>query len=245
VADKKSELLVNELIRELKMSSYWSKDTIMDGFEKIVSTDYERLSRQENKALDIAIDVLVKGKFFEYEALKKKSLVGQGTGILFLKTTLPDEILAKRLAEEIYASISDFYILNAIQKQQTNVDLLESKLDSVQQLIREKEAVLGAASDYNFNVFKASGRIDELRAKRDLEILNTIMAELIKNYEFAKITLEQQRPFFKLIDGPTLPLTTIYKSKLKYGLLAAFGLAFGMFFLLSVQYFRMKNDSKN
>jgi|688.fasta_scaffold195276_2 uncharacterized protein involved in exopolysaccharide biosynthesis len=243
--DKNSALIVNELINELKIYSYWGKDTLMADFAKIESANYDALSRQENRALDVVMEVLVNGKFFEYEALKKKSLVGQGTGILFIKATLPNEILAKRLAEEIYASISDFYIQNAVQKQQSNVNLLESKLDSVQRLIHKLESNLGVASDNNFNVFKASGKVEEVRLKRDLEILNTIMGELIKNYEFAKITLEQQRPFFKLIDGPTLPLTALYKSKIKYSLLAAFGLSVGMFLLLSVQYFRLKNDPKN
>jgi hypothetical protein len=231
-------IIANKLIEELKMKSYWSSDSLMDGFEGIKEVRYDRLSRQENKALNVVIEVLLKGELIAFEALKKKSLVGQGTGIIFLKTTLPNELLAKSVAEEIYASIGNFYIENAIQKQQSNVDLLAGKMDSLQNLIHNKENLLGRESDNNFNIFKASGKVNELRLKRDLEILNAIMVEVIKNYEFAKITLEQQKPFFKLIDSPTLPLKSVYKSKLKFGFLAAFGLSFSLFFLFSVNYFR-------
>lgn len=238
-------IIVNELIEELNLKSTWASDTSMEGFDGVKGGDISRLNRQESKAVDDVIFNLLNYKLISFESLKKKSLVGQSTGIIFLQVVLKNELLSKALAEEIYESLSSFYVLNSIQKQQSNVLLLERKVDSLQGLIRDTESKLGYESDYNFNTFKASGKVNEYRLKRDLEMFNTIFAEVMKNYELAKLTLEQQKPFFKVIDSPTLPLKLIYKSKLKYSLLAAFGVTLGLLFVFSFLYFKGKNDYKN
>ncbi len=244
IAYNGEDLIANQLIEELKIKSYIGGDTLMDGFEKIKSSRYEDLTKQENKAIDIIIDVLLKGNFIRFEALKKKSLVGQGTGVILLQAELKDELLSKALVEQVYVALSDFYINNAIQKQQSNVDLLQHKVDSISSLLRENENALGAESDYNFSTFKASGRIKEYRLKRDIEMLSAIYGEVMKNYELAKLTLEQQKPFFKVIDSPSLPLKAIYKSKIKYTLLAGFAAALGLLGYFSFIYFRRLNAQK-
>jgi hypothetical protein len=217
----------------------------MVGFNEIHSVKLNQLTRQENRALDVVVYNLLNWKLVNFETLKKKSLVGQSTGIVFLQVVLKNELLAKALAEELYASLSDFYISNSIQKQQANVDLLERKVDSLKTLISQKESQLGYESDYNFNIFKASGKVNEFRLKRDLEMLISIFGEVTKNFELAKLTLEQQKPFFKVVDTPSLPLKVIYKSKIKYSVISAFGVTFGLFFVFTFLYFRGTNDQKN
>ena len=64
--------------------------------------------------------------------------------------------------------------------------------------------------------------MDELRLKREVEILNVMYGEIIKNLEISKVTLLNQKPLINVIDSPRFPLVVVRLSKLK-GLLL-FGL---------------------
>ena len=55
-------------------------------------------------------------------------------------------------------------------------------------------------------VFSVKGLLEEIRLKRDVEILNIMYGEIVKNLEVSKFTLLNNEPLLNIIDRPTLPL---------------------------------------
>jgi capsule polysaccharide export protein KpsE/RkpR len=50
------------------------------------------------------------------------------------------------------------------------------------------------------------GKVVLERTRRDVQMLSLMYAEVLKNMEIAKFTLDNQTPFFQVVDKPTLPL---------------------------------------
>jgi uncharacterized protein involved in exopolysaccharide biosynthesis len=97
------------------------------------------------------------------------------------------------------------------------------------------------------NIFRFKGKLNEQRLRRDVNILNILYAESIKNKELAKFNLEQDRPVFQLVDTPMAPLDIKGKSMLTYGFLGMFVLAFlgiGFFSLLYLINFIRNPENK-
>ena len=57
--------------------------------------------------------------------------------------------------------------------------------------------------------------LEELRLKREVEILNVMYAEILKNLEISKVTLLNQKPLVNIIDSPRYPLEVVRFSPLK------------------------------
>ena len=71
-------------------------------------------------------------------------------------------------------------------------------------------------------IIKASGRLKELQLMREVEVLNTMYLEIIKNLEISKMTLLNQTPIIQIIDKPILPLEEDKISKTLAGILGGF-----------------------
>ena len=63
-----------------------------------------------------------------------------------------------------------------------------------------------------------------------VQMLGTLYGELVKNLEFAKLTLMREEPLVQIIDQPILPLPITRLGKLKAMLIGGF--LFGFLFLL-------------
>lgn len=239
--DGKIEIIGNSLMNEFNILQGYKGDDLMDGFDGLKNATLDSLNSQENKAIDDLIEILTKWKIFSFEIQKKKSLVAQPIGVILIQVTLKNEVLSKVLAESIYEELSQFYIVNAIEKQLSNVELLKYKLDSTESVLNAHERTLGYEAENNINLIRISGKTEELRLKKEVELLHIMRAEFIKNYELAKLSMEQQRPYFKPIDVPRFPLKKNEKSKIKFGLAGLFLGFFTGIFILSLNYFKLNN----
>ena len=57
---------------------------------------------------------------------------------------------------------------------------------------------------------------------REVEVLNTMYLEIVKNLEISKMTLLNQTPIINIIDKPILPLEEEKLSKTMAGILGGF-----------------------
>lgn len=229
--------IADGLYEQFKLANTFSNDTSMIQFHGFESTPYSQLSYAQNKALDKIIELLMKSGMLSSESVKRKSLVAQPSGILHVDVITKNEALSKAFADAIFVEIQQFYIQQAVGRQQENYAVLCHRADSLKQLILAKEQQYGAAADYNTGLIKTSGRIDEMRLKKEVELLNIMYAEVLKNREVARITLDQQKPFFQIIDQPQLPLEEIKPSiagTLFLGVFAGFSMCW---FFISAFYF--------
>jgi len=77
--------------------------------------------------------------------------------------------------------------------------------------------------------------LKELQLLRDVEVLNTMYLEIVKNLEISKMTLLNQTPIIHIIDKPVLPLEEKALSKAVAGILGGFlgGFLSLLFFIFS------------
>jgi hypothetical protein len=234
-------ILVNRFINYYKLKDTWKSDTSMTGFEAVKNKDYDKLSYQENAAIDKVITIIEKSKLLTFEAIKKKSLVSQSSGIITIQFNFKDELACKALIENLYRELTDFYTINSTKRYKENYDLIKYRADSLINLIQEKENTLGAVADENFKIIKSIAKVNQYRLQKEVEMLYIIYGEVLKNKELAKFTLDQQKPAFQVVDAPTLPLEKKEASKIVYTLIGLVLGAFAGLFWFSYRFIRSAN----
>ena len=227
-----NELLANHFIDFNNMQKSFASDTALIGFTHFNHTTLKELNYQENKVLDKIIKIIIDDKLLIVTSKKKSGLVAQSAGIILIEFTSSSEIFSKLFTEELYDRLSNYYINKTIQRQLKNYTLIKERADSLKGLVENTEEIGADFFDRNANVVKMRSRIQSERIRKNVEILNLMYAEVLKNLEIAKFALENQTPSFQIIDTPTYPLEIKKLSKLKTGIISSF--LFVFLFLISI-----------
>jgi uncharacterized protein involved in exopolysaccharide biosynthesis len=209
--------IADNFIEVFQLKKKWESDENLNSFSSFKHHRIEDLDTLENNAIDKIIKIIVNSGRLKFEAAKKKTVVGNSSsGIISIEYFSASEILSKSLIQELYKSLSNFYINTSIERQLSNYTLLSNRADSIKNILSNKEEELAVLKDEGMVVRKFAGKINEGRSYRDFELLNSIYVEVLKNREIAKYNLDLQKPVFQLIDYPTLPLERKVKSKIAY-----------------------------
>lgn len=220
----KSDLLINRYIRFNKLDKAWAKKINLVGL-KFNSADRSTFSLQQDSVLGIISNRLKKKNIVIAQQDKKLSIIN----VVFAST---DEVFAKVFSEKLIETVRDFYIETKTKKSRSNVMLLQNRADSVQ---RELNAALyGRAQfgDQNMGLIRQQAAVPKLKQEMRVQMLGTLYGELVKNLEFAKLTLMREEPLVQIIDQPILPLPKARLGKLKGTLLG--GMLFGFLSLLGL-----------
>ena len=135
-----------------------------------------------------------------------------------------EELIELKLKSDVnlIEQMSEMYISHQTAQTNNTLDFLSSRSDSVFMELEIAEEEFAKVKDINQRIVKASGRLKELQLMRNVEVLNTMYLEIVKNLEISKLTLLNQTPIIQIIDKPILPLEVKENSKILLGLLAAF-----------------------
>ena len=136
------------------------------------------------------------------------------TNIISLSFTSSSENFSKLFVEKLISQMSIMYVEYKTKQASNTIDFLQSRSDSVFLELESSEREYARIKDINQRIIKASGRLKELQLMRNVEVLNTMYIEIIKNLEIAKMTLLNQTPIIQIIDRPILPLKDNSISKL-------------------------------
>jgi hypothetical protein len=221
----KSDLLLNRYIRFNKLDKKWAKKKSLADL-KFTSSDRSKFTLQQDSVLGVISIGLMKNNIAVAQQDKKLSIIN----VVFAST---DEIFAKVFSEKLIETVTDFYIETKTKKSRGNVMLLQNRADSVQ---RELNAALyGRAQfgDQNMGLIRQQAAVPKLKQEMRVQMLGTLYGELVKNLEFAKLTLMREEPLVQIIDQPILPLPKARLGKLKAmvmgGILFGFLCLFGLF----------------
>ncbi|MFZ9695978.1 MAG: hypothetical protein ACO3AY_08905, partial [Chitinophagaceae bacterium] len=154
-----------------------------------------------------------------------------------VKTTTRDEQLSKLFTERLVQKGTDRYVQSKIKIKSANVGLLQKRADSLGALLNRNTYTAAAAQQVLVDVNPAL-RMAPVSAEitsREKMMIATIFAEVIKNLELAKFTLQQETPVIQIVDRPYLPLQREKQSKLKGLLLGGILAGFFAIGLLLVQ----------
>lgn len=157
------------------------------------------------------------------EIVKEKLSVefkSSDASIINLVFTSFNEEFAKVFVETLIEEIERLYVSISIEKAKSTLDYLNERADSIFNELQHTEREYARIKDINARIIKASGRLKELQLMRDVEILNTIYLELIKNIEISKLTLLNTTPIIQVIDKPRFPLE---KNKISISIAILFG----------------------
>jgi hypothetical protein len=220
----KSDLLLNRYIRFNKLDQKWAKKKNLAGL-KFTNADRTKFTLQQDSVLGVISNGLKKNNIAVAQQDKKLSIVN----VVFVST---DELFAKVFSEKLIENVTDFYIETKTKKSRGNVMLLQNRADSVQ---RELNAALyGRAQfgDQNMGLIRQQAAVPKLKQEMRVQMLGTLYGELVKNLEFAKLTLMREEPLVQIIDQPILPLPKARLSKLKAMVIG--GILFGFLSLLGL-----------
>ena len=165
------------------------------------------------------------------------------TDIIYLSFYCKNELFAKLFSESLIYEMSRMYISYQTKQSSNTIDFLQNRADSVFLELQDSEQEFARIKDINQRIIKASGRLKELQLMRNVEVLNTMYLELVKNLEISKMTLLNQTPIIQLIDKPILPLENT-----KMSIALVMMISFILTLIVSVLYILLRklvNDSLN
>lgn len=223
--DGANDYIANHIIRIYDYEEKWEAD--LNGF-KFTKDSLANFSLVENRAMKSVYNNIVGTK-------KMKSLFTdsyeESTGIMTLQVATLNEKLSMSLCSNIYDKLSKFYVDKTIEKQQQTYDLMFEKVDSISQMMSNKEYALANFLDTHKGLLNSRDRLKELRLRRDVEILSQSYATSLKNFEIADFSLKNKMPYIQVIDYPFAPLPKMESSIIKQFLIS---LVAGLFFSILI-----------
>ena len=235
------DYLVNHLIEYFESLKIWKGDKAFSKNDDIDLTGF-RFSNDSIPAFSIEEQKALKKCHFLLMGNEDKegvftSSYNELTGIMTLNLKGSDDVLIIALLNEMFESLSSFYIEKAIEKQQYDYDLIKSKYDSINNVLAGVQYQLASFEDKNKDLYRKTELLRRNRLKIDEQKLIMMSGKAEEQLQMSLLALENKTPFIQVIDRPLLPLTANNKGLLfniVFGGLIGFILAFIMLILLKM-----------
>lgn len=146
---------------------------------------------------------------FYGEIIKKNLSISKPStkaSIIAVTFSAYNEFFAKSFEDSLVKNVSSFYILTKTERMLSNLQIVQSRLDSVKSAF--SAALYGTAinMDLNLNPARAVVSVPGMKNEAEAKVLGAEYGELVKNLELVKMTLLQETPLIQVIDRPVLPL---------------------------------------
>lgn len=191
-----------------RLNKGWEKDSVLRHVEFPSNADRKGFSRQQDSILNMLYQRIVKSDLVVTKPDRKLSFIS-------VKCVSRDEVFSKEFVEHLVKEATDFYIDTKTKRSKTNVDILQSKADSLEELLNRKTYSAAAAQDLNQNPARRMATVSTEVVSRDKQVLQTIYGEAIKNLELSRMAMAQETPVIQIVDVPILPLKVVKTGKLK------------------------------
>ena len=208
--DGKKDLLIEHYITIKEFREVWAKS------EEFSGVNFNKASTLEH---DSIMGVIWKGLTENNLNIEMQNDKANIINLTFISV---NEQFAKQFIETLIDEMSKMYITHQTKQAQNTLDFLKDRADSVFVELDKSEQEFARIKDINQRIIKASGRLKELQLMREVEVLNTMYLEIVKNLEISKMTLLNQTPIINIIDRPILPLEDEKLSKSIAGILGGF-----------------------
>ena len=229
--NNKQDLFIHHYLTIYNLTEEWNNDN------KLKNLNFnDRLTVTHDSITALIWDNIVENDLFV-------NIKNDETDIIYLSFYCKNELFAKLFSESLIYEMSRMYISYQTKQSSNTIEFLQNRADSVFLELQVSEQEFARIKDINQRIIKASGRLKELQLMRNVEVLNTMYLELVKNLEISKMTLLNQTPIIQVIDKPILPLENT-KTSIALVMMISFVLAL----LLSILYIvlrKLVNDSLN
>jgi len=196
----KKQLLIDRYIDINDLRERWSENPQLADLKFKLQGD-QQFNRLQDSILGRIADNIKKNYLDVSKPDNKLSIIE-------VKVQAKDEAFAKTFNNEIVKNVNDFYVQTKTKKSLENLAILQHQADSVKAVLEGAIYSTAATLDAtpNLNPTRQVLRTSVQRAQFSAEANRTILMELIKNMEVAKIALRKETPLIQVIDHPILPL---------------------------------------
>ncbi len=222
------QLLIDRYISFNELREKWSKKPALKNIHFVATGRYANARQQ--LIHDSLMAVIIKDITKNYLSVSK---IDKKLNIIKVEVKAKDELFAKAFNEGIVQNVNDFYLQTKTQKGVENVAILQQKTDSVRAVMTGAiyRAANVADATPNLNPTRQAQRMAPIQsATASAEVNKAILAELVKNLELSKISLQKETPLIQVVDEPILPLEQDRLGKFKS--LIVGGLIGGLIILL-------------
>jgi uncharacterized protein involved in exopolysaccharide biosynthesis len=193
--DDKHDLLIHHYIDFNDYSESWTKE------------ENDRFKFPNNRELfSFENDSLMKVIYSDLINNCISTSIEEESSIVKISCVSVNESFAELLAKALVQKLEEYYTIFQTAKSENTLNLLSFRADSVLNELKNAEYQYASYKDANFGVQRAKGLLQEIRLKRDVEILSIMYGEIVKNLEISKFTLINNKPLLNIIDEPNLPL---------------------------------------
>jgi len=209
---KNGDYIANQLIAEYQLDEQWAdSDPEMTGF-RFSRDSIPIFDESERKALLSLYVLLVGGE--DSEGLADASF-DDISGILRLNCETTNELLSIDITTTQFDALSEFYVNQAIERQQLIFNLVRAKVDSIQSELSKADIELASFEDASNSMFLRVDKLKQGRLQREINKLSAMLGEAVKNMEYAEFSLKSAKPVIQELDIPMSPLTPIQPSLIK------------------------------
>ncbi|OMP77826.1 MULTISPECIES: hypothetical protein [unclassified Chitinophaga] len=156
-----------------------------------------------------------------------------------VRCTSENEWFSKLFTEKLVKEATEFYVETKTQRSRANVDVLQSKADSLERLLNKMTYSAAMTRDLNQNPVRQIATVGSEMVTRDKVMLQTVYAQVIQNLEMSKMSMAQETPIIQIVDVPMLPLKKERLGKLKGIVIGGFlGGFLSILYLMLVRIYR-------
>lgn len=207
IFNKREDFIINRYIAFNKLNEKWAESPVLTNL-KFDTSNRIVYTRAQDSVLGV-IQNNILNELLEVTKIDKK------LSIISVKVKSKDEIFAKLFCEYLVKNVTDFYIETKVGKSRKNIQLLESRVDSVKSELDNAMYGRASFSDQNLGLIRQSAALPKLKQEMRIQMLGTMYGELVKNLEFSKLALMREEPLIQIIDMPIFPLQKDSLGKIK------------------------------
>ncbi len=231
------EFIGNRIINTYNLTKKWSENNAsLKDFQFTQELNDRELSDKER----IVIRKLMR-KFWSKDedvALCKFTL-DEAKGIYVLNSSTINEDLSFEISTQLFKFIKLFFEDEIFENQKQFSEILTHKADSLRVLRDQKVRQLARFNARNRGLVNDEVSADYTILTQEQLVLNSALAEVIKNKEMADVNLKDIQPLFLEIDRPFKPLPVITSSLIRNAIIGGvIGIMLGSILLIFIKIYQ-------
>lgn len=192
------DYLANHYLREFKLYENWEEKEAVKFIDFwFTRDDVKNFNPIENVVLNVIWNRITKNHL-ETEI--------RGSGIIEMKLKTQSQPFSIEFSKILFQELAYFYKEKLNEKNRTNYNQMQYRKDSIAAALKVSEARYAKFQDTNKNLRSARALIEDIRLRREVEVLNAIYLELVKQVEVLNFTLKRETPYLIPIDKPVYPI---------------------------------------
>ncbi|MDF2515191.1 MAG: lipopolysaccharide biosynthesis protein [Sphingobacterium sp.] len=225
---------------KLLIEDYLSLQPVRSGHEKTASY-FDVKAMADAKLLRVRDSIIKEAVEDINKNILKVEKLDKKLSIFKVDVMSQDENFSKEFNETLVRVVNDFYVNTKTKKSLDNINILQSKTDSVRSLmngsISQSAYIIDATPNLN-PTRQAQRLVPTQRSQFSAETNKVILAQLVQNLEMSKMALMKEAPLIQVVDEPIFPLKKTALGKAKgIALGAIISLIFSTLCLLCIRMF--------